>query len=165
MSINKVVQGDLIKMALNGDFDVIVQGCNCFGVMGAGIAPQIAGAFGGDEDLVRQADLDFPLELGNKARLGHYSYLQTENVLVINAYTQHSTGGRRFGKPDVSYDAILEVFTKLNIDLENHPEMRIGIPMIGAGLAGGDWGIIKKLINDATPDLNITLVEYQPEIL
>lgn len=162
MSINRVFHGDLVKMAQEGQFDVIVHGCNCGGVMGAGIAPQIAKAFGGDKDLVRQADWDFPLELGHKARLGHYSYLQTENVLVINAYTQHGTGGRRIGKPDVSYDAILSVFTQLNVDLESQPDLRIGIPMIGAGLAGGDWTIIKKLINDATPDLNISLVEYKP---
>ncbi len=162
MPINKVFHGDLVKMAQEGQFDVIVHGCNCFGVMGAGIAPVIAKAFGGNEDLVRKADLDFPLELGSKSRLGHYSYLQTDNVLVINAYTQHSTGGRRKGKPDVSYDAIHDVFTQLNVDLGSQPTLRIGIPMIGAGLAAGDWSIIKKLINDSTPDLNITLVEYKP---
>lgn len=162
MSINKIVQGDLVEMALKGEFDVIVHGCNCFGVMGAGIAPVIAKAFGGNEDLVRKVDLDFPIKLGSKVRLGHYSYLQTKGLLIINAYTQHSTGGRRVGKPDISYDAIRDVFTRLNIDLESHRPLRIGIPMIGAGLAGGDWSIIKKLINDSAPDLNITLVEYKP---
>jgi len=32
------VNGDLISMALKGDFDVITHGCNCFCNMGAGIA-------------------------------------------------------------------------------------------------------------------------------
>ncbi len=162
MPISKVIKGDLVLMAQSGAFDVIVHGCNCGGVMGAGIAPQIAKAFGGVDDLVRKADWDFPLELGNKARLGHYSYLQNEGLLIINAYTQYGTGGRREGKPDISYDAIREVFTQLNVDLECYPELKIGIPLIGCGLALGDWIIIKKLINDATPDLNIALVEYKP---
>lgn len=38
----KVITGNLIKLAINGDFDVIIHGCNCFCKMGAGIAKQIA---------------------------------------------------------------------------------------------------------------------------
>ena len=41
----KVVYGDLIDMALEGHFDVIVHGCNCFCAMGAGIAKQIKETF------------------------------------------------------------------------------------------------------------------------
>jgi len=37
----KIVEGDLIKMALGGEFDLIVHGCNCFCTMGAGIAKTI----------------------------------------------------------------------------------------------------------------------------
>jgi len=37
----KIVNGDLIKMALAGEFDVIVHGSNCFCNFGAGIAKQI----------------------------------------------------------------------------------------------------------------------------
>jgi O-acetyl-ADP-ribose deacetylase (regulator of RNase III) len=34
----KTVVGDLIQLALNGEFDVIIHGCNCQCVMGKGIA-------------------------------------------------------------------------------------------------------------------------------
>jgi O-acetyl-ADP-ribose deacetylase (regulator of RNase III) len=37
----KTVTGDLLALALCGEFDVIVQGCNCFCQMGAGIALSI----------------------------------------------------------------------------------------------------------------------------
>ena len=43
------VDGDLIKLAKVGKFDVIVHGCNCLSTMGAGIAPQMAAAFGCDK--------------------------------------------------------------------------------------------------------------------
>lgn len=43
------IKGDLIKLALQGKFDVIAHGCNSFCSMGAGIAPQMAAAFGADE--------------------------------------------------------------------------------------------------------------------
>ena len=42
------VDGDLIKLAKEAKFDVIVHGCNCLSTMGAGIAPQMAAAFGGE---------------------------------------------------------------------------------------------------------------------
>ena len=37
----KFVTGDLLDKAENGDYDIIVHGCNCFCVMGSGIAAQI----------------------------------------------------------------------------------------------------------------------------
>jgi O-acetyl-ADP-ribose deacetylase (regulator of RNase III) len=45
----KYIDGDLIRLAKQGTFDVIAHGCNCFCTMGAGIAPQMADAFGCDE--------------------------------------------------------------------------------------------------------------------
>ena len=40
------ISGDLIKLALEGKFDVIAHGCNCFCTMKSGIAPQMAKNFG-----------------------------------------------------------------------------------------------------------------------
>jgi len=37
----KDVYGDLITMALDGEFDIIIQGCNCFNVFGHGLAKDI----------------------------------------------------------------------------------------------------------------------------
>ena len=53
------VEGDLIKLALKGNFDVIVHGCNCFCTMKAGIAPLMAKTFGCDK---------FNLELTEKIK-------------------------------------------------------------------------------------------------
>ena len=44
-----MVDGDLIKLAFKGEFDVIVHGCNCFCVQGAGIAWQMAKHFFTDD--------------------------------------------------------------------------------------------------------------------
>ena len=37
----KTTDGDLLKLAKNGEFDVIIHGCNCFTAMFSGIAGQI----------------------------------------------------------------------------------------------------------------------------
>jgi len=39
------IKGNLITLAKKGEFDVIVHGCNCLNVMGAGIAKQIKKTF------------------------------------------------------------------------------------------------------------------------
>ena len=41
----KTVRGDLTEMALQGQFDVIVHGCNCFHTVGVGIAKAISSQF------------------------------------------------------------------------------------------------------------------------
>jgi O-acetyl-ADP-ribose deacetylase (regulator of RNase III) len=41
----KVTEGDLIKKAKEGEFDLIVHGCNCFCTMGGGIAKGIKREF------------------------------------------------------------------------------------------------------------------------
>ena len=37
----KTITGDLIKLAQDGVFDVIIHGCNCQNTMGAGIAKTV----------------------------------------------------------------------------------------------------------------------------
>ena len=41
----KIIEGDLIQLALDGEFDLIIHGCNCFCSMGAGIAKSIREIF------------------------------------------------------------------------------------------------------------------------
>ena len=64
----KTIQGDLIKLAVAGEFDVIVHGCNCFCTMGAGIAKTIKQKF----PTAYQADL--ATIKGDKTKLGAVSY-------------------------------------------------------------------------------------------
>ena len=61
----------------------------------------------------------------------------------------------------VNYSAIRQAFQKiaLNSDLRNK---KIGFPIIGAGLAGGDWNLIATIIDEETEGMDCTLVEYKP---
>lgn len=151
--ITKTIKGDLIKLAKEGKFDAIVHGCNIFNCMGAGIAKQIKREF------PEAYEADQTTKKGDRSKLGTFTMAITNhmgthvNLAVLNAYTQHT-----YWKPNpVDYNAIRKVFTDINFRFSGD---EIGIPKIGAGLAGGDWDLIAEIINDATPDLNITLVEY-----
>ncbi len=45
---------------------------------------------------------------------------------------------------------------------KHYPGRRIGLPKIGAGLAGGDWPTIAAIIEEELAGEDVTLVEYQP---
>jgi len=152
-TVMQTIRGDLIKLALNGDFDVIVHGCNCFCAMGKGIALSIKKVF----PEAYQADLK--TSKGDKEKLGHYSSATVQRnghqITVINAYTQYNYGGSGI-KAD--YGAIKDVFSKIKT---NFAGQRIGYPLIGAGLAGGDWTKISSIICEELKNENHTLVEFE----
>ncbi|MDM1246513.1 macro domain-containing protein [Acinetobacter sp. R933-2] len=131
--------GDLLVLAEQGQFDVIVHGCNCFCTMGAGIAKAIKEKF----PEAYQADLQ--TVSGDRGKLGTYSQakIQREGVefVIINAYTQFNWRGRGI-KAD--YAAIEQVFKSIKSEFSG---LRIAYPLIGAGLAGGDWAVISKIID------------------
>ena len=151
----KTVKGDLLALAKEGKFDIIVQGCNCHNVMGAGIARQIRDEFP-DAWLADQQTLK-----GDKNKLGHYSIGMGGRLVIINAYTQYNTASRA-GEDVFDYHACYEVLQKLS---ERFGKWRIGLPMIGMGLAGGDPVRIMAMLEDFASRMDAqggsaTLVEY-----
>jgi O-acetyl-ADP-ribose deacetylase (regulator of RNase III) len=178
----KIIKGDLIKLAEQGEFDVIVHGCNCFHAMGGGIAKQLADRY----PIVEEADKQ--TEFGDRDKLGSYSKAIIEVndhlFLVLNAYTQHMWSS---GSDVFEYDAFGKFLsTVVNVLVEDDKKSkfastddkggtmrilpikkrRIGFPQIGAGLAGGDWSRISKMIEKFSEDVacyaDVTVVEYQP---
>jgi len=171
------VDGDLIFLAKQGAFDVIAHGCNCFCTQKAGIAPQMVRAFGTDEfpleDPVVWRDINGNKIQGYKGdinKLGQIDYKrivldarespQKAFLYVVNAYTQYNYGANHADgdKKPVDYEAITLVMRKIN---RTFTGKHIGLPKIGAGLAGGDWNTIKSIIQTELKDCNVTVVNYK----
>jgi O-acetyl-ADP-ribose deacetylase (regulator of RNase III) len=163
----KIVSGDLIKLAEEGQFDFIVHGCNCFCVMGGGIARQLADKY----PQVSQAD--HCTKAGDMVKLGNYTsakILTEDNIVfyVINAYTQYKPSYKYDVFEYVEFKNFLSKFTSfLWYHTSDHiRKCRIGFPMIGAGLAGGDWSRILPMIEDFANQVeeyaDVTIVEYLP---
>tara|TARA_B100001063_G_C16724136_1_gene535306 strand:+ start:1023 stop:1478 length:456 start_codon:yes stop_codon:yes gene_type:complete len=148
----KTVKGDLIKLAKEGQFDVIVHGCNCFCTMGAGIAKQVKSHFPN----AFQADLE--TQKGSEEKLGSFSsaavLIGNHKLTIVNAYTQFHWRGRG-NKAD--FEAIRKVFASIK---ENFSGAKVGYPLIGAGLAGGDWAVISKIISEELANEDHTLVQF-----
>jgi len=167
MGTYKEVDGDLIDLAEQGQFDIVAHGCNCFCTMGAGIAPQMARAFECDrfklEALCYRGDIN---KLGQidygKAKLSVERSPVKAFLTVINCYTQFGPGySHRVGATHpLSYPALIMCLQKINHRFKGQ---HIGLPQIGCGLAKGNWNDVKKLIQDYLTDLDVTVVIYKPK--
>jgi len=149
------VSGDLINLALDGRFEVIVHGCNCFCSMGGGIARSI------QEEFPEAYAADLLTTKGDRNKLGSFSHTTvTRNgrrITIVNGYTQfHFNGQGRL----TDYDAVRNLFAKIK---QHFSGKSIGYPKIGAGLGGGDWNTISAIIDEELAGEDHTLVLYQPE--
>jgi len=173
----KEVEGDLLFLALKGEFDTIAHGCNCFCTMGAGIAPQMAKLFGCDT-----FPMEAELRAGDIEKLGciDYKVLGIDPVTyevyhdlevvsseyriltVVNAYTQYGFGSNHKEGSHVAldYEALTLCLRKLNSICEGD---HIGLPQIGCGLAGGDWKRVKEIIKNELTNCDVTVVFYKPK--
>jgi O-acetyl-ADP-ribose deacetylase (regulator of RNase III) len=148
----KSITGDLLQMALDGRFDVIIHGCNCQCAMGKGIALSIKNQF--PEAYAE----DLKTTKADRAKLGTITVAQVERdkarFSIVNAYTQfHYRGDGVLA----DYDAIRSAFKRVK---EQFSGRRIGYPKIGAGLAKGDWKVISAIIDEELADEDHTLVEF-----
>ncbi|WP_210463130.1 macro domain-containing protein [Rufibacter roseolus] len=151
----KTIKGDLVKKALNNEFDLIIHGCNCQCVMGAGIAKTIK------EKFPEAYKADLGTKKGDKSKLGTISSAELsvngKTLIVVNAYTQFDWKGTGV-KAD--YDAVRSAFSHIKGKFSG---LKIAYPAIGAGLAGGDWKIISAIIEEELEGEDHTFVEFAKE--
>lgn len=171
----KEIDGDLISLAKQGTFDVITHGCNCLCQMGAGIAPQMASAFGcnnfkmeGDEyrgDINKLGTIDYEtLYYEDNMRWVKYpdenGKFSSRSITIVNSYSQFKYGTNHtdgVSKP-LDYEALTMCMRKINHTFKGK---HVGLPQIGAGLAGGDWNRIKNIIQTEFKDCDVTVVIYK----
>lgn len=164
------IKGDLIKLAINGNFDVICHGVNCYATMGAGIAPQMAKAFGcdkfplerqqhrGDYNKLGQIDWKVNTYTGGTDEFNFFEF----DLAVVNIYSQYGFGLNHDGgtaRP-IDYDALRLGLRKINHQFKGR---HVGLPQIGCGLAGGDFNIVSKIIQEELKDCKVTVVIYDKE--
>jgi O-acetyl-ADP-ribose deacetylase (regulator of RNase III) len=148
----KQITGNIVTLANSGLFDVVCHGCNCFNAMGAGLAKTVR------DNWPEAYYADLKTVRGDKKKLGSYSMAgirrDGNEFIVVNAYTQYRYGANVV---NADYDAIRDVFRAIKRDFSG---TRIAYPLIGAGLAKGDWGIISGIIETELAGEDHTLVIY-----
>jgi O-acetyl-ADP-ribose deacetylase (regulator of RNase III) len=122
--------------------------------MGSGIAPQIKAKF------PEAYEVDCATTKGDVHKLGTITHTVKQTTpTVVNLYSQFGYGGRKMGKPDLNYDALR---AGLKVVKQKFSGKTIGMPKIGAGLAGGDWDKIEKIIQEELIGEYVTIVNWVP---
>ena len=142
-----VLIGNLLDLAHNGTFDLIIHGCNCQHRMGAGIALELAR---------RWPDVAAADQAVAAPQLGQFSTAVVHNryakpLMVCNAYTQVRPGR------DARVQAIEQALQSISAQYDD-PRLRIGYPLIGCGLGGLGWDEVGPVVNRALAGRDHTLV-------
>ena len=145
----ETIEGNLLDFP--NDINVIAHSCNTRHIMGAGIAKQI-------KDRYPQAyEADWKAFNSNYGvTLGKFSKAEiSDRKYIYNMYTQATIGTGR----EVDYEKFWQALKRVEQDLyamnvakheyDGSPPPTLGLPYgISCGLAGGNWGIIKAMIED-----------------
>lgn len=132
--------GDLLDSGLR----CIAHGCNAQGVMKSGIAKAIRARYPIAFTKYREAyeAQNDNLTLGQVIRADVSSDRTILNVITQEFY------GRDPNTVYVDYDAIRYAMYSINLITACGGFHSVGFPLIGAGLANGDWTIISRIIEE-----------------
>jgi O-acetyl-ADP-ribose deacetylase (regulator of RNase III) len=166
------VESDLLTL----EKGILVHGCNCMGIMGGGIAWSIREKWPGVFAAYSNHEAAVGLHLGDIVAVSKHGVVtQTDSegkiftadteyrdnnlppeLIVVNAMTQFNFGGNT-DVIYVDYDAISACFARVKI-LARQSGLAVHFPLIGCGLANGDWEEVSNRIEQALgPDIKTQL--------
>ena len=138
---------------LNCNEDFIVHQVNCQGIMGGGLARQLADRYLELEEDYREYCKYYNFDY-NKLKGNYRSYVGDNCKVVINIFSQ---------KPnfDTDYEALRKCLEQVKKDAREL-KASIAIPYrIGCGIANGDWDIVYKIIEEVFNGYNVTLYKLE----
>lgn len=145
----------------------IVHVCNDIGGWGRGFVLALSNKWNSPEKSYREWNrngfYEFPDSTKCKFELGNIQVVPVEeNLSVINMIGQHGcyptiVDGEKI--QPIRYDALKECLMKV-AKLAKSTNASVHMPMIGAGLAGGDWSIIEGIINKTLIFLGVDTTVY-----
>lgn len=146
--------GCLIEAAQSGEVNTIAHCANCFNTMKSGIAPQIAKAFP-IAKIVDDRTCKGDWNKFGRYSMGTHSFDGSDQVplTIFNLYGQYNYWPR--DERHLHYDALK--FAMRGMANELYWGATVGLPKLGAGLAGGDWNKIEKLINQEFQGEQVTI--------
>lgn len=150
----KYISGDVTET----ESILIAHGVNAQGVMASGVAKAIRAKFPYAYDTYIEVYRQGHLHLGNVvyADAEFPEMWKRTAPTIANCVTQEFYG--RNGVY-IDYGAIKSCMANLNEFCHRNNIDQISMPMIGAGLGGGDWDAIALIINEEIKD-DITVLVY-----
>lgn len=146
----KIVDGDI----LNATENIICHQVNCMGVMGGGVALQLAKAY---PEMYRGYKEDCGLQGGRL--LGQVTlYRLAQFRYIANLFGQYSLGSG----VQTNYGALGNAMLIVK-NFSKKAEYSVTAPyLIGCGLAGGDWNLVYPMLEKIFDDYELTLYKLNP---
>ena len=154
-----ILEGNL----LNTPICLIAHQVNCLGVMGGGVAKQI-------KDKWNEVYEEYKSELAlfkENAPLGLSFNIETKDKkhIIMNVFGQYYYGT---DKKYTDYQALKRGMIYGICDyrelygIDDNVQLPIAIPHgIGCGLAGGDWIVVRKLLEEIEQNENVIFIAYK----
>ncbi len=146
MTIEHLI-GDATNPVGDKGMKFIAHCCNNVGGWGAGFVVALSRRWGMPELIYRKWAQERPFEM--REGLGKIQVVPVEkDIMVVNIIGQQGIGPSK-GIPPIRYEALEEGFEKTQTIMEGYSNKNptLHMPRIGAGLAGGDWAKIEKIIS------------------
>lgn len=153
------------------DCELIAHGVNCQNVMGSGVAKALSDKWPIVKAIYHEYFEEFDPGQDGENFLGEIDCIHIErslgrpsprsNLFLVNCFTQQFYGYD--GKKYLDYSALARSLGKVRELCENYDINEIAIPKIGCGLAGGDWNIVKDIIESELASKGITVKVYSLE--
>lgn len=160
MKMLKIINGDLLKSTE----DIIIHQCNAQGVMGSGVAKQIATLYPEVEEEYKEFISN--CSKTNRNPLGTSCYVMVKNKYsnkeqcVANIIGQFNYGrdGRRYTDYRALFTGILDA-----LRLAENNNANVALPYkIGCFRGGGDWdNIVYPFLQTVSEDFNGDIVIYR----
>lgn len=119
----------------------------------------------------KQNHVEYPFVLGQIQTVWVEDTTFVCNMIAQRDYRPLQQGKTLLNIPNINYSSLLECLTRLKIELyralneqdfEPNDKISINMPRIGAGLGGGDWTKIEKIINSVFEATELPVYVYDP---
>ena len=146
--MDKVKQGNILECNEN----IIVHQVNTQGIMGGGVARQLANRYINLEkeysEFCKLYDNDY-----NKLK-GQVFKIMIEGKIIMNMFSQKENF-------DTDYEAMKIALEEIK-EYAKSFKLSVAIPYgIGCGIANGDWNIVYKIIEEVFNDYDVTLYRLE----
>lgn len=144
MGTIKQVDGNAVSALLNGDVDFLIHVSNCQGRFNSGVAKEV-------RERVPNAYLDYMnYHRGNNGGLVLGEVSGSDGVINLHAQEYYGYDGKRY----LNYGALSKCLSWVNLSVESGTKIAVPYKM-GSDRAGGDWEIVKELVEFYLSDFDI----------
>lgn len=153
----EIVQGDATVIPSVKKHHILFHVCNDIGAWGAGFTGALSAAWPAAEKTYRGQE---------SWLLGSYSKVDYSGHTIYNLVAQRGIRAQARGIPNVRYIVLHNVIQKMIEDVEltyGADNVVYQCPKIGAGLGGGDWKTIMKILSELFVDRTLTVYTLNSE--